>query len=101
MSVRVRKGGTETDMEKKEMPKADAIRFETETCEDLSNVTFYVKEKKKINFSAVFYPELLKRMILRMERFLSKSLDMSFEPITIKKIEFFRRRQFLFRISVI
>ena len=41
-------------MEKKEMPKADAIRFENETCEDLSNVTFYVKEKKKINFSAVF-----------------------------------------------
>ena len=32
-------------MEKKEMPKADAIRFENETCEDLSNVTFYVNEK--------------------------------------------------------
>jgi len=74
-------------MEKLEMPKADEIRFETVKNGEYTNITYYVNEKKKLSFGAVLYPELLDKIISRIQRFLSTALDMSFETISMKNGE--------------
>ena len=74
-------------MEKLEMPKADVIRFDTVKNGEYTDITYFVNDKKKLNFSTILYPELLKRMIARIQRFLSTAMDMSFERISFKNGE--------------
>lgn len=74
-------------MEELEMPKADEIRFETVKKGDYTEITYYVNNKKKLNFSTVLYPELLQKMVSRIQRFLSTAIDMSFETIVMKNGE--------------
>lgn len=71
-------------MSQLEMPKADEIRFETVKNGEYIDINYFVNEKKKLSFSTILYPGLLEKMIVRIQRFLSSALDMSFEPMIMK-----------------
>lgn len=64
--------------------KKDIIKFGSFTTKECTSITVYKNNKPKIEFNMRFYSDLLYTIILRLQRFLSKEIDYSFEPIILR-----------------